>query len=113
MKRVSLAIAAAFLDHVDDAGSGSPSADLSRGGDAHGDAVNKMHDGRAAGLLRSAQPFNRRRSRRADSHRRGAAVSGGVELYVQQAKLGLDLAVKDINAGGGVWPRRLLQSPLG
>jgi len=39
--------------------------------------------------------------------------SGGVELYGQQAKLGLDLAVKDINAGGGVWPRRLLQSPLG
>ena len=28
--------------------------------------------------------------------------SGGVELYGQQAKLGLDLAVKDINAAGGI-----------
>jgi branched-chain amino acid transport system substrate-binding protein/urea transport system substrate-binding protein len=31
--------------------------------------------------------------------------SGGVELYGQQAKLGLDLAVKDINAAGGVLGR--------
>ena len=51
----------------------------------------------------------------AEPIRLGAVLpfSGGVELYGQQAKLGLDLAVKDINAGGGVWPRRLLQSPLG
>src|SRR3954468_7141203 len=31
--------------------------------------------------------------------------SGGVELYGQQAKLGLDLAAKDINAAGGVLSR--------
>ena len=31
--------------------------------------------------------------------------SGGVELYGAQAKLGLDLAVKDINAAGGILGR--------
>jgi urea transport system substrate-binding protein len=31
--------------------------------------------------------------------------SGGVELYGQQAKLGLDLAAKDINAAGGILGR--------
>src|SRR5258707_11155702 len=31
--------------------------------------------------------------------------SGGVELYGQQAKLGLDLAVKDINAAGAILGR--------
>ena len=31
--------------------------------------------------------------------------SGGVELYGQQAKLGLDLAAKEINAGGGILGR--------
>jgi branched-chain amino acid transport system substrate-binding protein/urea transport system substrate-binding protein len=31
--------------------------------------------------------------------------SGGVELYGGQAKLGIDLAVKDINAGGGILGR--------
>ena len=31
--------------------------------------------------------------------------SGGVELYGQQAKLGLELAVKDINAAGGILGR--------
>jgi branched-chain amino acid transport system substrate-binding protein/urea transport system substrate-binding protein len=31
--------------------------------------------------------------------------SGGVELYGQQAKLGLDLAVKDTNAAGGILGR--------
>jgi urea transport system substrate-binding protein len=31
--------------------------------------------------------------------------SGGVELYGQQAKLGLDLAVRDINAAGGILGR--------
>jgi branched-chain amino acid transport system substrate-binding protein/urea transport system substrate-binding protein len=33
--------------------------------------------------------------------------SGGVELYGQQAKLGLDLAVKEINAKGGILGRPL------
>jgi branched-chain amino acid transport system substrate-binding protein/urea transport system substrate-binding protein len=33
--------------------------------------------------------------------------SGGVELYGRQAKLGLDLAVKEINAGGGILGRPL------
>ena len=32
-------------------------------------------------------------------------LSGGVELYGRQAKLGLDLAAKEINAGGGVLGR--------
>ena len=31
--------------------------------------------------------------------------SGGVELYGRQARLGLDLAVKEINAGGGILGR--------
>jgi branched-chain amino acid transport system substrate-binding protein/urea transport system substrate-binding protein len=31
--------------------------------------------------------------------------SGGVELYGRQAKLGLDLAVREINAGGGILGR--------
>ena len=31
--------------------------------------------------------------------------SGGVELYGRQAKLGLDLATKDINAAGGILGR--------
>ncbi|MEH2476953.1 urea transport system substrate-binding protein [Nitrobacteraceae bacterium AZCC 2146] len=35
------------------------------------------------------------------------SFSGGVELYGQQAKLGLDLAVKDINAAGGILGRPL------
>ena len=33
------------------------------------------------------------------------SFSGGVELYGQQAKLGLDLAAKDINAAGGILGR--------
>lgn len=33
--------------------------------------------------------------------------SGGVELYGRQAKLGLDLAAKDINVGGGILGRPL------
>ena len=33
--------------------------------------------------------------------------SGGVELYGRQARLGLDLAVKQINAGGGILGRPL------
>jgi branched-chain amino acid transport system substrate-binding protein/urea transport system substrate-binding protein len=45
----------------------------------------------------------------ADPIRIGAVLpfSGGVELYGQQAKLGLDLAVKDINAAGGILGRPL------
>ena len=31
--------------------------------------------------------------------------SGGVELYGAQAKLGIELAVKEINAGGGILGR--------
>jgi len=33
--------------------------------------------------------------------------SGGVELYGAQARLGLELAAADINAGGGVLGRRV------
>ena len=33
------------------------------------------------------------------------SFSGGVELYGRQAKLGLDLAAKEINAGGGILGR--------
>jgi branched-chain amino acid transport system substrate-binding protein/urea transport system substrate-binding protein len=45
----------------------------------------------------------------ADPIRVGAVLpfSGGVELYGQQAKLGLDLAVKEINAKGGILGRPL------
>jgi branched-chain amino acid transport system substrate-binding protein/urea transport system substrate-binding protein len=45
----------------------------------------------------------------ADPIRVGAVLpfSGGVELYGQQAKLGLDLAAKDINAAGGILGRPL------
>ncbi|MEO8751268.1 MAG: substrate-binding protein [Casimicrobiaceae bacterium] len=43
----------------------------------------------------------------AESIRIGAVLpfSGGVELYGQQAKLGLDLAAADINAAGGILGR--------
>ncbi len=43
----------------------------------------------------------------AESIKIGAVLpfSGGVELYGGQAKLGLDLAAKDINAGGGILGR--------
>jgi urea transport system substrate-binding protein len=43
----------------------------------------------------------------ADSIKIGAVLpfSGGVELYGRQAKLGLDLATKEINAGGGILGR--------
>ncbi|MGX1426060.1 ABC transporter substrate-binding protein [Bradyrhizobium elkanii] len=54
----------------------------------------------------------RRFSRRAPlnpAKRSGSArcclFSGGVELYGQQAKLGLDLAARDINAAGGILGR--------
>ena len=50
----------------------SPTAILSREGKGDGVAVNKSV--RAADLLRCTWPFNRRESRRADPHRRGAAV---------------------------------------
>lgn len=48
-----------------------------------------------------------RPSSAADPIRVGAVLpfSGGVELYGQQAKLGLDLAAKDINAAGGILGR--------
>ncbi len=40
----------------------------------------------------------------ADSIKIGAVLpfSGGVELYGRQAKLGLELAAKEINVGGGI-----------
>jgi len=40
----------------------------------------------------------------ADPIKIGAVLpfSGGVELYGRQAKLGIDLAAKEINAGGGI-----------
>src|SRR5260221_10819479 len=43
-------------------------------------------------------------ARAADSIKVGAVLpfSGGVELYGRQAKLGLELARKEINAGGGI-----------
>lgn len=45
----------------------------------------------------------------ADPIRVGAVLpfSGGVELYGQQAKLGLDLAAREINAAGGILGRPL------
>src|SRR6202022_1562722 len=49
-----------------------------------------------AAVARSAEPI-----------KIGAVLpfSGGVELYGGQAKLGIDLAVKEINAGGGILGR--------
>jgi urea transport system substrate-binding protein len=46
-------------------------------------------------------------ARSADSVKIGAVLpfSGGVELYGRQAKLGLELAAKEINAGGGILGR--------
>jgi urea transport system substrate-binding protein len=46
-------------------------------------------------------------ARSAEPIRIGAVLpfSGGVELYGAQAKLGLDLAAKEINAGGGILGR--------
>jgi urea transport system substrate-binding protein len=45
----------------------------------------------------------------ADSIKIGAVLpfSDGVELYGRQAKLGLDLATKEIKAGGGILGRPL------
>src|ERR1700723_2218691 len=45
----------------------------------------------------------------ADAIKIGAVLpfSGGVELYGRQAKLGLDLATREINAGGGILGRPL------
>ena len=46
-------------------------------------------------------------ARSAEPIRIGAVLpfSGGVELYGGQAKLGIDLAVREINAGGGILRR--------
>ena len=46
-------------------------------------------------------------ARSAEPIRIGAVLpfSGGVELYGRQAKLGIDLAVREINAGGGILRR--------
>src|ERR1700704_810915 len=47
------------------------------------------------------------RARSAEPIKIGAVLpfSGGVELYGQQATLGLDLAAKDLNAAGGALGR--------
>lgn len=52
-----------------------------------------------AALLLASSPVHA-----ADPIKIGAVLpfSGGVELYGQQAKLGLDLAARDINAAGGI-----------
>ena len=54
-----------------------------------------------------AYPLNPTEARSAQPIRIGAVLpfSGGVELYGRQAKLGIDLAVREINAGGGILGR--------
>jgi branched-chain amino acid transport system substrate-binding protein/urea transport system substrate-binding protein len=51
--------------------------------------------------------LNPMEARAAQPIRIGAVLpfSGGVELYGRQAKLGIDLAVREINAGGGILGR--------
>ena len=64
--------------------------------------------GTAAAGLAAASGFARP-LRAADPVKVGAVLpfSGGLELFGNQAKLGIDLAVKEINAGGGVMGRPL------
>jgi urea transport system substrate-binding protein len=59
-----------------------------------------------AGLACLLNPME---ARAAQPIRIGAVLpfSGGVELYGRQAKLGIDLAVREINAGGGILGRPL------
>ena len=56
------------------------------------------------GFIWSACLMNPASAQSAEPIKIGAVLpfSGGVELYGAQAKLGIDLAVKEINAGGGV-----------
>lgn len=63
----------------------------------------------AFALLLGCAGLSRSGAEAADPIRVGAVLpfSGGVELYGQQAKLGLDLAVKEINAKGGILGRPL------
>ena len=60
-----------------------------------------------AWLICWAWTTNPTSARSAEPIKVGAVLpfSGGVELYGRQAKLGLDLAAKDINAGGGILGR--------
>ncbi len=60
-----------------------------------------------AGFIWSACLLNATTVRSAEPIKIGAVLpfSGGVELYGAQAKLGIDLAVKEINAGGGILGR--------
>ena len=60
-----------------------------------------------AGFIWSACLLNATTVRSAEPIKIGAVLpfSGGVELYGGQAKLGIDLAVKEINAGGGILGR--------
>src|SRR5262245_27596329 len=60
-----------------------------------------------AGLVCCAWAADPTGARSCDAIKIGAVLpfSGGVELYRRQARLGLDLAAKDINAGGGILGR--------
>ena len=60
-----------------------------------------------AWLIFCACMMNATNAKSAESIKIGAVLpfSGGVELYGGQAKLGIDLAVKEINAGGGILGR--------
>ncbi|MEO1016454.1 MAG: substrate-binding protein [Pseudomonadota bacterium] len=62
---------------------------------------NVLRTGLAAGLAASFAPSLRAQS---DAIKVGAVLpfSGGLELFGEQAKLGIDLAVAEINAAGGV-----------
>jgi urea transport system substrate-binding protein len=60
-----------------------------------------------ASLVCCAWTVNSTSAHSADPIKIGAVLpfSGGVELYGRQAKLGLELAAKEINAGGGILGR--------
>ena len=60
-----------------------------------------------AGFIWSACLLNATTVRSAEPIKIGAVLSfsGGVELYGRQAKLGIDLATKEINAAGGILGR--------
>jgi urea transport system substrate-binding protein len=69
--------------------------------------VKCIHLVSCAWLICSAGLMNATTAKSAESIKIGAVLpfSGGVELYGGQAKLGIDLAAKEINAGGGILGR--------
>src|SRR4051812_41116279 len=61
----------------------------------------------AAAALTAASALGRRAAAQSTPIRLGAVLefSGGLELFGNQARLGIDLAAKEINAAGGILGR--------